>query len=118
MPSPPRERWVEVSTWVNISNSRGSMSAAMPSPVSRTRTMKSLSLGLRRQRDTAALRRVFRRVRQQVHEDLLQPRRVPVDHHGSAGEGEGQLVLAFPDQRRDRVDRVADDGREVQGPPS
>ena len=79
MPSPSRERSSDVSTCVNISKTLGRCSAAMPMPLSRTRTTACLSILLDRQPDVPAPVRELAGIVQQVADDLSQPRGVGVE---------------------------------------
>ena len=115
MPRPPCERSRRRSACVNRSKIRGSISAAMPMPVSRTRTHGLVALPLGRQPDAAARLGVLGGVVQQVAEHLRQPGRVGLQPDRPVGQRDGQLVPALLDQRAAGLDRLA--RRPRPGPP-
>ena len=57
-----------------------------------------LALSLQTDRDVAALFAVLGGIAQQVHDHLLQPRRVAVHPHGLCRSGNRNLVLALRNQ--------------------
>ena len=74
-----------------------------------------LALGLRRSArcgrpSSVYLAALFSR----LHEDLLQPGRVRVDRHGSRGSETVSSCSRSSTRGGDRIDRPADDDREVQ----
>ena len=61
--------------------------------------------------------RVLGGVGQEVHEDLLQPRRVGVEPQVGGREREQQLVLPLLDERPDGLDGLMDEARGVDDAP-
>src|SRR3954470_11726424 len=74
---------------------------------------KIRSLDPRCDRDATSFIRILAGVRQEVSENLFQPRRVAIDHHRLAGDGDGQLLLSLLDKSSNGPDRSGDDGSEA-----
>ncbi len=87
----------ERSAWANSSKRRGSISGAMPIPLSRTR-MSTWPSSPGSDLDASAGWSVFGGVGQDLHEDLLNPGRVGLEAQSRRVEGEDQLVLSLADQ--------------------
>ena len=85
MPSPPCDRSSDRSTCVKMSKTCGSISAGMPTPVSRTLTDDVASSPLDLERDPAARLGVLGGIVQQVRDHLREPGRVGVDDRSVSG---------------------------------
>ena len=88
-PSPPSERSISWRSCANRSKMRGSMSGAIPRPVSITLNTAWDLLGPPGHLDLATGVRILRRICQEIGHDLGQTRRIPVDHEPS-GHIDGQ----------------------------
>ena len=109
MPNPPCERSRDRSACVNRSKTRGSISGAMPTPVSRTRSTASSPSCWTSQPDVTALVGVLGGVGEQVHHHLFQPGSVGVQPDRLRRQRHREFMLALVDQRADRRHRIFHD---------
>ena len=84
-PKPPCARSTLCVSWMKRSKTRGSISAEIPMPVSRTRIAISVSDLLSADRDAAARLGVFGRIRQQIGDGLRESNRIAVHHQIAPG---------------------------------
>ena len=100
MPRPSRPVDCDCSARANSSNTRASMSGAMPMPSSRTRITALSASRVDGQPDVAARLGVFRRVVEQVGCDLRDALRIGFEVERRRGDRELQSVPAAPSSAR------------------
>ena len=114
IPSPPWDRSIEESTWANISKTLGSISGAMPMPVSLTRKTTSPPSGLASIVMCPPSSLYFAALFSRLARTCSSRVGSPAIGIGPGGDGDGQSVPAAFDERAHRLDRPRDDRRGVE----
>ncbi len=109
MPSPPSERAIDRSPWLNRTNISGSFSGGMPIPLSSTEIDDLIVHPLGREPDVPAALGVLGGVGEQVDHDLLDARRIGAKRQLSLEELGDQGVFSFCDERSHRFDGLLQD---------
>ena len=113
-PNPPSARSSDDCNCTKGSNTASSISAERPMPWSRTRITTSLSIDVRGQLDGIVGLRILRRVRQEIHEDLLQADGVPVDGNLRRRGLDHERLPRGVDLRTHDIDGIGDHAAQIE----